>query len=1702
MLEGNIIFTMRATRLRWVALAAAFFVVGCSSIIAFEPSRSVVARALIAAYLTTKGLHLSSADLHVTSQRLSVRNLAIDERDGRPVLSAASFGVAYTIGGAHLAVTGIELDDVVLFVRKAQDGSFDLAHMFAGNGAAGSGASGGSGSALAMHGNLRLSNGSIYFENQYSPARLGRTFALRELNVRARLDTGAMSVGRFSGVVVTPQGESRVSGDFSEDDAVRLAQMHANARHAEIASVLNYFISNPDFVAEDGITDVAVHGYAIGWSSGSSPSWTIAAKGTFYDTRLRLVPLIVPVRNVHGPFSYVGDVLALPHFSGEAAGLRVAGHGTISLQPSPWLNLTVASHGPLANARKLLAFTKPLAVHGSLDVGARVVGSPSDPQIGIAFAMPGGWHLAQTPIGVTNGALVYHGGHATLPFVVSHYEGISVHASGDVVVGEASPPSGQLIALAAGPANAIPWVANVDRAGVVTGRLAFSGPIEQPNIDGFLELQGRRTVVRGAFSSDPATLSIGPLLATDSRGGYLLVRATMLQSPGHLTAASLIADHFSLDLNDRRTALPGIISQPVGTSRLSASMNGTAAAAGQRDRFVLFKLGMDVGHMTVGTTQYGDASISSSGAIVPKPAARILAQLQIRRNSDMGGLPVRSANAVVGATSKRLRIYAATAQVAGGMLGLSGDVQAGHPLPSHLLVAANHIQLGQMGLSGLPSRSGEVTALGWSAGSQAHPKLDVSATAREVALAGTTVSGDAELSYNGSSLGTHDSRVLIDDGSAIEVTGSVDGLGQSAPLAAAGLHLNAQIRNGDIAQLVAMAPQRLPLTGALNASLHIGGDLSSPSVRGQIASDAGTFRGVGYRDLHATVAGAPGSIAVDNAGATIGSSQLQLSAHLSKGEQSASVESPHVDLADFNDFFGGKDVLAGTGSGDVTLRLDPSRSFGSGSLQFTDVAIDHVPFGSVRAQLSMPERSKVTLAMQNQGAAGTGNIVATLGYPPGESFAAPSTARYDVSADVRDIDLSRLAVVMPQAAEGLRGRLALRANAWGTAGQLHGTAGFDLADGYIGKDRINALSGSVAADDRGISVQNFHGNVAGVDLTARGLYTKDRQLSAHARVATADVTQLERLAGQPDYVQGPAQLDLDASGSATQPRVRAQLEASQGTAFGVAYDRVAGDMTYASGALVVNNAQLDLASKRGSLTLRGTLPASMQRQAPGARTSPTLRMQLAANDVQLAAFDPLLAGNGSLEGQLNAQASATGSLLHPLLQGSARLRGGVVRSKLETVPLTRLNADVAFTGDTVRLQNLQGTLGKGTVAASGKAEFEPAFNGSLGRAVYDVHLQTRAANISVPQFFSGVVDANFGINTFGLTPHVNSDVIISNANIPLAGILALASGSSSGEPAQAAVIPGVPPYRTGHTTVYGGQIFGDDQVHVVQPTPRPVARKHLTEPLALNIDASAGDNVQVTGLVNATGAGTVHVGGSLAAPQMSGDLTVIRGDASLFDTVFHILRGDVHFHPSDGLMPTLDAEAIAFRPEADVTVKVYGRVNQLHTEFDSDPPMSQQDILANILHINDINAALGGGGSGSGPGVQPVGLAATALTGHLLSAVNYGLERTLHIEEVDLAFDQNGQASLELRKQYGKNLYAIFRSSLGTPPQQEVGMMYTPRNGLQVEWLEKQNTAGQTYTQQGQYQTWQVIYSIPNPPHAHHKHEPPGSQGNPVNLGF
>lgn len=1669
----------RWIRLHLALLACAAIVVLDLFALSFEPVRALAVRAIAASALSLKGFHLEHADVYVDRHRLALEHVSITEKPNLPFFTADTIDVRYELHGIHLDSADVRIDRPHLFLRRQKDGTYNIQRLTGGSVANPASPNQPSTRGSFLPSTLRLSlalvNGQVDLENAFAPGRPGRHFSLGALRATAYIDPGSVSTGSFRGDIITNARTAPLKGTFLEDDRTRFAALRASATGVPLAPVLDLIVSSPAFIVDEGIADFSLNGYALQWSS-AGPQWHVLGRGAFRSGRINVTPLAVAARNAHGPLAFNDGVLFLPSIAASASGLPVKAHGSIDLVGGPTISLSVSTAGTLSRARNLFSFSRAMPLHGNVAALAKVTGSLTDPLVAASAMFVHGLSYGTMPIESAIVSLAYFHNHLTFPMIAARYQAFSVYGDGDIFVPSTTqPPRGQFILALRGPSKNIPWLANVEDRGVLTAHAALEGPLAQLNGYGFVRLQGPGQTVRSSFSATGAAFTFGPMLANQSRGGSLWIAGTVDRGDRQ-AHGDLVADRFILALNPRRVALPGVIDRAYGSPQVGAVLTGGARMDGEV-RAPQFDLGLQMRRLAVAGSPVGDINVAGIGQgglawlRVSGPAARV------------AGIPFHDANLLAGLDHAGLHIYSASADVAGGRVALVGDLQIapGRASQQHELFAlASNVDLADLRGLGLPVSIGQINAMGSLRGSTNRPQLALSAQLANSDLNGTPLSGDGQLAYRGSTLTLGQSRIMLGSGSEVTASGVVRDVVDPASLRAGRLDVNASTTEADISDL---AGQSLPIAGTVDANLHLGGTVSSPSVAGSVDSPAGTVRGVPYRDLGGALNAEYGALALRGGHITIGSSSIDASGSLSAAAAQVQLSSRHIDLSDFNDFFQGSDVFEGSGA--MRLALDTSHGSPSadGLARFRDLAVMGIPLDQLQAGIRT-QHGTILADVRQSGAIAHTHLQTAITLPANAAgLAQLGRAAYRISADSNDIDVAMLSPFLPAAAEGVRGRLSIDAVASGPLQHLDAGARFALHNGFMRKDPINALSGDVADNGRSLRVNAFHLNVSDVDVNVRGTYERNGAIAVHGLLQTRSLATVARLAHFPHVVTGRAALAFDASGTVQRPRLQALITADQGSAYGVQYQHVAVNSLYAPGSIDVRTASVQFPSQAGTIVASGTAPVAYGPQPldpPGQPLKPIpLDVHVRTAGLDLSVFNPLLAPRASLGGKLDFAASATGSLQRPTLAGYAFVRKGTVNSRYETVPLTGLDVDLAFNNTSIALKRLQGVLGKGSIDARGIARLIPSGrnSGGPGALAYSATLNARNANLAVPNFFSGVLNSDLSLHSGPPVARLAGTVAISDSSIPFVGILALASGRSSG-PAQSAVVPGVPPLRKGHTVAYAGSVYGPD-VQYEQPTPTPtklIPRRALqTTPVELDVNAVAGKNVQTTGLINVTGAGTVHVGGTATAPVLAGGIDLLRGQVSLFDTTFDLQRGRVAFHPRDGLLPTVNVAAAAYRPEAEVTVVVFGRVDQLHTDIESDPPMTQDQILANILHIGDINTALSGGGTGQplNGGAMAENFVVSEATAPLFAALNYGLEQALNIEEFNLAIGPNGSPLLELRKRWGKNVYVLFREGLGTPPQQIYGLSYNVRNNLEVDLEQAENPPG-TIGQNGLQPIWQT----------------------------
>lgn len=1685
-----------------IGIAALALVIGVA--IASAAPRSALVRAGLATYLWTKGYHLEQMSLALDSKAISARDVVILDGNGRLFLSASRIEARIGSSDRYFGLSSIRIQSPHVVIRRNADGSFNVAKLFGGSG------SGGERSSLPLVVDASIEDGTLDVFNTTSPSPQGRGFAIRRLNADAHIAQGAVSRGRVTATLSAEGHQSRVVANFTEYDKLRLARASIRAGALPLAPIVDLFVSGPQFVVEDGTMDAVVRGYAIDWSATDAPAWHFVGSGSIRSGRLRTMPLEVPIRDVNGPLRIADSLIDFATVSGRAAGVPLTAWGTVQLLPSPTLGLSIRAAGPLSEVRKLLAFSSRMPLNGRMEILGTIRGSAGSPHADIALHSARGLRYGAAQIDRFSTRVYYHDGQVELRDAFAAFDGASIFGNGNIDL-TATPLTGQFQIATVAPSIRIPWIADVDDTGTTRIAAALSGPLTQLAGDGFGESRGRSTTLRATVSGSADRLAMTSV-ARGRDGGELFGGIEVGRGNDAGVSADLYAQKFRLKLSGRAVTVPGVTRTPISGPRLDANVDGIAALRGTRDDpWAMAMLharrasidGVRLGRIDVGGTgpathftidrigvRGEDIALEATGTLAIAPGrrdtrsrfggelrghvstnlakvlsfapvagrtdgsfgaecagGRCIADVHLRgTNATVAGMPFEGGDALVRADAQSINVMGATARIGRGELAAAGTLPGSRP--GNLTVLVRNVDAGTLRRIGAPVAGGLVVASARLGGTSANPALTAALAITDASFAGRAVSGDAQLRYSHQTVTARDSRVMTGN-SLAEINGSASDLGRANHLA-----LDVVMANGDLADIPSTISS-VPLTGRVAATLHVGGSVAAPLVSGSIASRAGAIRGVPYEELSANVVAQAGAMDIRDASIQIGSTHIAAAGTLSPGAYALRVKSPRTNLDDFNTFFNGKDVLEGTGAVDLAIAGSRSGVAGSGTVQLHDTRVLYAPLGSIDARLR-PLASGTSLEVRQRGAVGETRVDGRV--QAGVSGGIPNV---DLAGIVRQANLAVIASAVGIEDTGIAGtgRASLRVQ--GPINRLWGSGRVAVDDGAVRGTRVRSFSATVNASPDRISVLSLRAAVDGAVIDGRGQLDRSGRLHAHATANITDLGALAKLTRSPLSMAGPAVAAVDANGPLGRPSLRASVNAGRGEISDVTYDAISANADFAKGMLRAFG-RATVSNGRGTIAFTGSVPIRPDRFTIGPNDRP-IAFSLKANGVDLESLSPLLRDRASIRGAAAADFAIRGTAGRPIVSGNAQLRGASMTSRYDRRPITGLDADVAFANDSVKLERFHGLVGKGTLDVRGAAHIVPATAVHPSPNLqYSFDAALQKGDFDVPNLLTGAIDANVSLTKTGTTPYLAGDVGFSDTTVPFATILAMASGGHTGPP-PGAKVPGLPPLRPHHTIVYGGPVLGVETA-VLRPTPppRPEAIAIVPHAIDLGLNVTAGKNVRLTGLLNVSGTGAIAISGDTNAPKLEGTITAGSGGASFLGANFELLDGLVTFDPADGLLPTISADALTRTDEADITVTVSGRVDQLHTDLQSDPQMSRDAIIASLLHVPQINSALASsqGVQQSSLGVSPSSLVAGQVAGQILSAFNIGLERVFNIEEVNFAVDQFGNPSLELRKQVGPRAYSLYRTTFTVPAAQAFGIAYRVRRALQVEFTQSQSTPG------------------------------------------
>ncbi len=614
-------------------------------------------------------------------------------------------------------------------------------------------------------------------------------------------------------------------------------------------------------------------------------------------------------------------------------------------------------------------------------------------------------------------------------------------------------------------------------------------------------------------------------------------------------------------------------------------------------------------------------------------------------------------------------------------------------------------------------------------------------------------------------------------------------------------------------------------------------------------------------------------------------------------------------------------------------------------------------------------------------------------------------ARYSLAGDLRggahpSADLT-LDVTHGQIATIVRaGALSLPADVAGTIdGSIRLTGPLADPSAHLSLVMRDAAVGGMAMGGGAADLTLSHGSV---DIQRLELTPGQGQIAAKGQVILNGTSAVEVSArdldpnilrpffhiGQP--LAGKLNFTMQWTGATHNPTAGLSLEAVDAGVPGAVADRVIGLIYYKDGTIHIEDGTITKGSHKA--VIQGTLPVASGGLAldPGG----PLRLALHLQDSDLSLLGLFVPRIHDAGGAVEGEVSLGGTVGHPEMTGTVKARDGHMRVDPLGTPIEHLNVDIAFSQDQILAREITASVGGGQVQASGTVGVS---NLRLDKVALDI--AARGVTATVPGLYAGGVDA-------ALTLSGRADRPV------LAGTVTLSHG----------------------------------RVAAGEPFERATSNRSS---LGLDLILQASNDIWLNeGAVRAELGGSLHVGGTLDRPALSGTVRSLGGTLVLMGTSFQLTQGQAVFSEALGLDPQVSARAQALYGDTRVYLDVNGVLPDPAVTWSAEPPLSQSEILGLVAGSSSGSNAFVGQGVGR----------------LILGSVSQALRTAFHLDELTIAYDSQNPVTLRIGKFLVRNLYLalsqVFGRTAGTGTTAVAPVAPVPGPGA----VTRVGDPGQTFT--------------------------------------
>jgi len=351
-------------------------------------------------------------------------------------------------------------------------------------------------------------------------------------------------------------------------------------------------------------------------------------------------------------------------------------------------------------------------------------------------------------------------------------------------------------------------------------------------------------------------------------------------------------------------------------------------------------------------------------------------------------------------------------------------------------------------------------------------------------------------------------------------------------------------------------------------------------------------------------------------------------------------------------------------------------------------------------------------------------------------------------------------------------------------------------------------------------------------------------------------------------------------------------------------------------------------AKGDAINLAGALPIKITGHPFAATVPRDGALSLSINgDGQLENLTELLPiGEDRLSGRYHLDLRAAGTVASPSASGEVTLAEGHYESLVYGTVLDGVTIDLAGDRDKIVLRQFSATDGgKGTLKIGGTvllaAKPGPAFDATAVLNAFQlIHRDNAIAHGSGDIKVSGAL----------AEPRVVARLKVDDAQLYLAERLP----------------PSVRRIDVTEIDSRTGEVFR-------QPEP-PSSAPPIVVALDIKVDLPGQIFVRGRGL-DSEWKGQIDVGGTSAAPGIQGKIEVVRGTMNFLGKTLDLTRGTVVLAGGNKIEPLLDFLAEATGAQVKAQVAVTGTLENPTIKLTSDPPMPQDQVLAQLLFGRDVS---------------------------------------------------------------------------------------------------------------------------------------------------